>query len=111
LVAAAATVAVIGTAIGVVVVRGGPNAAPSEARASIPSACATKLLGDWYDGRIEGTYPIRCYRSALASLPADLQVYSSAADDIAQALSERIVQSARKGKPVRKLAGGGARAK
>jgi len=31
-------------------------------------------------------------RAALDSLPADLEVYSSASDDIAQALSRRIVQ-------------------
>jgi hypothetical protein len=70
-----------------------------QARASRPvpvqsSPCATALLKDWGDGRIDGIYPIACYRIALKSLPVDLQVYSSASDDIAQALSQRIVQSA-----------------
>jgi hypothetical protein len=37
-------------------------------------------------------YPAVCYRDALASLPADLRIYSSAPDDMAQALSRRIVQ-------------------
>ena len=55
--------------------------------------CETRLLRDWSDGRIDGIYPVSCYRAALRSLPADLEVYSSAHDDIAQALSERIVLS------------------
>jgi hypothetical protein len=77
------------------------------ARAS--TSCAPRLVADWSDGRIDGIYPIRCYRAALKSLPTDLQVYSSAPDDIAQALSQRIVQShAKKSsdkRNVRRLAG------
>jgi ferric-dicitrate binding protein FerR (iron transport regulator) len=56
-------------------------------------SCQSRLLSDWSDGRIDGVYPLSCYRAALQSLPADLEVYSSAHDDIAQALSERIVLS------------------
>ena len=59
------------------------------AHAAVPS-CTSRLLTDWSDGRIDGTYPIGCYRSALRTLPADLRIYSSAPDDIAQALSRRI---------------------
>jgi hypothetical protein len=73
------------------------------ARADAPAAarprCATALLADWSDGRIDGVYPIRCYRSALKALPSDLEVYSSAPDDIAQALSQRIVQSRTRATP------------
>jgi hypothetical protein len=58
------------------------------------SSCSSRLLTDWSDGRIDGTYPIRCYRDALESLPADLRIYSSAPDDIAQALSRRIQSAA-----------------
>jgi hypothetical protein len=58
-----------------------------------PASCESRLLRDWSDGRIDGTYPVSCYRTALKSLPADLKVYSSAPDDIRQALSRRIVQS------------------
>ena len=67
-----------------------------------PTTCASRLIRDWADGRIDGTYPIACYRNALRALPTDLEVYSSAPDDIAQALSQRIVQS--RG-PVRRAAG------
>jgi hypothetical protein len=54
-------------------------------------ACAKRLLADWADGRIDRTYPVACYRAALKSLPADLEAYSSAPDDIASALRQRIV--------------------
>jgi hypothetical protein len=60
----------------------------------VQSPCAETLLKDWADGRIDGTYPLACYRVALKSLPVDIQVYSSASDDISQALSHRIVESA-----------------
>jgi hypothetical protein len=78
------------------------------AQAATSTSCATRLLGDWSDGRIEGTYPIRCYRAALEALPSDLQIYSTAPDDIAQALSQRIVRShagSSDERVIRKLAG------
>jgi hypothetical protein len=56
------------------------------------ASCARTLLADWADGRIDGTYPLSCYRQALKSLPADLEVYSSAPEDIESALRNRIVQ-------------------
>jgi len=59
----------------------------------VQSPCAEALLKDWRDGRIDGSYQLACYRVALKSLPVDIQVYSSASDDISQALSQRIVQS------------------
>jgi hypothetical protein len=51
------------------------------------------LINDWYDGRIDGIYPIHCYRDALKHLPADLDTYGSARDDIQQALQKRIIES------------------
>ncbi len=79
----------------------GPTAAPrasgsaKRAQAARPAPCVGRLLKDWNDGRIDGTYPLACYRKAIKELPLDLVVYSSAEEDIRQALSERIVQSAR----------------
>jgi len=55
-------------------------------------ACWKVLINDWYDGRIDGIYPIHCYRDALKHLPADVDTYSSARDDIKQALQKRITQ-------------------
>jgi uncharacterized protein (DUF3084 family) len=64
--------------------------------------CSTRLLADWQDGRIDRTYPVHCYREALASLPEDLQVYSTAQSDLTRALQAQLdnPQSA-------KAAGGG----
>ena len=58
--------------------------------------CWKTLINDWYDGRIDGIYPIHCYREALKHLPADVDTYSSARDDIKQALQRRI-QSTKSG--------------
>jgi hypothetical protein len=67
----------------------GGSAAPKAAQSQ---SCRTRLLRDWSDGRIDGTYPVSCYRLLLKSLPPDLAVYSSAPDDIARALSATISQ-------------------
>lgn len=48
--------------------------------------CSARLLSDWEDGRIDRTYPVHCYREALASLPEDLQVYSTVESDLTRAL-------------------------
>jgi hypothetical protein len=66
-------------------------AAGAAARSKPP--CWKVLINDWYDGRIDGIYAIPCYREALQHLPADVDTYSSARDDIRQALQKRITQS------------------
>jgi hypothetical protein len=59
-------------AFGVILVAG--MAAAFLAHASAAPAdgppCWKTLLNDWYDGRIEKTYDVRCYRQALDHLPA-----------------------------------------
>jgi len=60
---------------------GSAGAAPS---------CASRLFADWRDGRIDGTYPVSCYRQALAHLPEDVRVYSTAQADITRALQARL---------------------
>jgi len=70
------------------------TARPAAAKSTPP--CWKTLINDWYDGRIDGTYPIHCYRDALKHLPTDVDTYSSARDDIKQALQQRITQG-RKG--------------
>ena len=57
------------------------------------SSCASALLSDWRDGRIDGTYSVDCYRTALAQLPEDLRIYSSAESDIKRALLARSQQT------------------
>ncbi len=56
------------------------------------SSCSSRLLSDWRDGRIDATYPIHCYRDALADLPEDLRVYSTVENDITRALEARLAE-------------------
>src|SRR5436190_24101170 len=56
------------------------------APAAAATPCWKTLLNDWYDGRIDQTYPRHCYDDALNHLPADVETYSSAHDDILRAL-------------------------
>jgi hypothetical protein len=72
------------------------RAAARTLAAARPASCQERLLKDWRDGHINNIYPIDCYRKAIKDLPTDLLVYSSAAEDIRQALSERIALRARK---------------
>lgn len=70
-------------------------ARPLPAAAATP--CWKALLNDWYDGRIDNTYPIHCYSDALKHLPADVQTYSSAHDDILRALQNAKAELKKKG--------------
>jgi hypothetical protein len=54
------------------------------------SSCAERVIADWRDGRIDGTYSARCLRNALRSLPEDLRIYGSAEADISLALSRAL---------------------
>src|SRR5213083_556121 len=58
--------------------------------AAASGGCGQRLLADWRDGRIDGTYPVTCYRQALANLPEDVRVYSTAQSDITRALQARL---------------------
>jgi hypothetical protein len=74
----------------------GAIARPAPAAAATP--CWKALLNDWYDGRIDNTYPLHCYQDALGHLPADVQTYSSAHDDILRALQNAKAQLRRSGR-------------
>jgi len=87
-------------------------AAATPAAAAGAAPCAERLIEDWSDGRIDGTYDPACYRDALAALPEDVRTYSTAQDDITAALYQRVksladrpprraVQSAKPAKPAR----------
>ncbi len=57
--------------------------------------CARAVINDWYgDGQVDGRYPTRCYREAIASLHTDQKDYAHASEDILRALSYR-----KQGKP------------
>jgi hypothetical protein len=68
--------------------------------AAAKAPCWKTLLNDWYDGRIDNTYPIHCYKDALRHLPADVQTYSSAHDDILRALQSAQARLRKAGKAV-----------
>jgi hypothetical protein len=53
------------------------------------TSCVSRVLADWRDGRIDGIYSVACYRTALAHLPEDVRIYSSAESDIKRALVAR----------------------
>jgi hypothetical protein len=71
------------TAVGLVALAFAGSAGASQ-------TCASRLLADWRDGRIDQTYGVSCYRQALAHLPEDVQVYSTAQSDITRALQARV---------------------
>jgi hypothetical protein len=57
------------------------------------SACAKTVIKDWAnDGVVEGDYHPRCFRQAIRQLPEDLRAYSSAEEDIHQALQQALLQ-------------------
>jgi hypothetical protein len=57
------------------------------------------VLDDWYDdGHVATTYPIHCYREAIADLPEDVQSYSSAEEDISAAMLKAIAAKERENK-------------
>jgi hypothetical protein len=63
-----------------------------------PAAAATKpcwkrLINDWYDGRIDNVYTVKCYREAIKHLPDDVESYSDARADIERALLSAIRNS------------------
>jgi hypothetical protein len=49
-------------------------------------------MADWKDGRIDQVYAVSCYRTALADLPEDVRVYSTAQSDITRALQARVAK-------------------
>jgi hypothetical protein len=60
------------------------------APAGAATPCWRALINDWYDGRIDYTYPTSCYTEAIQHLPQDVDTYSSAKEDIRRALLARI---------------------
>jgi hypothetical protein len=68
--------------------------------ASAATPCWKALLNDWYDGRIDGSYPRHCYNDALKHLPADVSTYSSAREDIQRALQSAIAKQQKSGQTV-----------
>jgi hypothetical protein len=73
----------------------GATVAAPPADAATP--CWKRLINDWYDGRIDQVYPVRCYRAAIKNLPEDVDAYSTAREDLERAL---LSAARRKGGPL-----------
>jgi hypothetical protein len=68
--------------------------------ATAVTPCWKLLLNDWYDGAINKIYPIPCYQQAIDHLPTDVDVYSSAREDIQRALQQAIAAQKQTGTTV-----------
>jgi hypothetical protein len=79
-------------------------AATVAAPASASTPCWKLLINDWLDGRIDQLYPVACYHQAIDHLPADIEQYSSARQDIQRALQARLLN---KHAPANHQSGGG----
>lgn len=62
---------------------------PALASAGPASAatCWQRVLSDWRDGHIDGTYSPSCLRAAIVNMPEDLKIYGNAEDDITRLLN------------------------
>ena len=78
------SIRVAAVAVAVVLAAVASVAAPAPAAAATP--CWKRLVNDWYDGRIDRAYPVKCYRTALKNLPEDVENYADAEDQIRRAL-------------------------
>ena len=77
--------------VAVLLAAGAAATATAPAFAAKTSVCGKKVIDDWYDnGRVDGTYPPRCYDEAIDALPRDVRDYSSAKEDITRALQARL---------------------
>ena len=62
--------------------------------------CWERLLQDWRaNGRVDGVYPISCYRAAAGHLPEDVRQYSTAPEDIRRAMLLALGQGDRPAPP------------
>lgn len=66
-----------------------PISAPAIA-ASSATPCWQLVMNQWYEGEIKSIFPLDCYHQAIQHLPTDIQVYSSARQDITAALQAAI---------------------
>ena len=68
---------IVAAVLGVVALSVGASVAAAK------SPCARQILNEWADNRqISTTYPLHCYREAIASVPEDLRVYTDIEEDI-----------------------------
>jgi len=85
---ATAVCALVVTALGAAALAFGTSPAAAQ------TACWRQVINDWVKSeRVPATYPLHCYRQAIAHVPNDLRQYSSIEEDILAARQ----QAARRG--------------
>ena len=57
------------------------------APAAAGKPCWERLINDWYDGRIDKTYPVKCYQDAIKNVPEEGESYTSLPEDLRRALA------------------------
>lgn len=72
------------------------GATPAGAKAD-KAPCWKVLQNDEYDGTIDHTYPLHCYRDAIAHLPGDSLIYGRFKNDITRAMLSAIAELKAKG--------------
>ena len=80
------TFAVLAASFVLAVATGLALSAATAAPASAGTPCWKTLINDWFDGKIDNTYPPHCYTQAIDHLPRDVHTYSNAADEIRAAM-------------------------
>lgn len=71
-------------------------ALPGQAAAATP--CWERVINDWLkDGRIDGTYSVKCYQQALKNAPEDLRDYSNVTDVIQAAMQDAVSNPSKTG--------------
>ena len=69
---------------------------PGQASAAKP--CWERVINDWLkDGRIDGTYSVKCYQQALKNAPEDLRDYSNVTDVIQAAMQDAVSNPSKTG--------------
>jgi hypothetical protein len=71
--------------------------ASADAASKSRSPCWQLVLNDEYDGHIDGTYPVHCYKQAIAHLPQDSLIYGQLKQDITAAMLKSIAALQKKG--------------
>jgi len=77
----------------------------ASAQPAAAATCWQRVLSDWRDGHIDGTYSPSCLRAALQNMPEDIRIYGSAEEDITRLLNAtQVRQLAAASSPARKVA-------
>ena len=75
----------------------GTGTAKAASKGTGTTPCWRLVLNDEYDGHIDNTYPVHCYRDAIDNLPGDSLIYGRFKGDLDQAMTAAIADLRAKG--------------